>query len=193
MKRQTREEWLHKAIAILKSGVFKRNGFKIPKIKVSVGFPGGGSARKRIGEHWSPEASTDKVGSIFISPTLGKVDVVLATLVHELVHASVGNKVGHGVQFKRCATAVGLVGKMRSTEAGPELKKELKKLAKKIGKYPHAELKLGKGPTKKQTTRMVKMSCSDCGYIVRASMSAILNFGPVLCPCNHEPMKLGAK
>lgn len=188
MKKLTREEWLNKAVQNFRADLFKRNGYKIPKVKVSVGFPST-RVRKVIGQHWAPEASSDKVGSIFISPTLANGLKALDVLVHELVHASVGNKAGHGPAFKRCALAVGLEGKMRSTTASKELKKELRALIKKIGKYPHAELKLGDGPIKKQGTRMKKMSCPECGYIVRASTSAILAYGPVLCPCNKKPME----
>lgn len=35
---------------------------------------------------------------------------------------------------------------------------------------------------------MIKMTCERCGYIARASRKLILNQGPVLCPCNQEPM-----
>lgn len=187
MKR-TREAWLQQAIKILKEGVFKRH--RVPKVKVSVGFPQGGRGGKRIGEHWVPEASDDKVGSIFISPILDDAVRVLDVLVHELVHASVGNKAGHGPKFKKVALAVGLAGQMRSTEAGPELKVKLQDVLKDLGAYPHAKLNLTKGPTKKQSTRMVKMECMECGYIVRGALTKILLNGPVICPCNREPMQV---
>lgn len=184
----TREEWLNKAITKLGDGLFKTAGYKVPHVRVSVGFPFGGRGVKAIGEHWSPDASIDKKGSIFISPIKDDAVEVLAILVHEMCHAAVGNKEGHGVVFKKCALAVGLEGKMRSTNAGPELVPKLKGLVKDLGKYPHSELRPSKGPTKKQKTRMLKMECGACNYIVRGALTSILTHGPVICPCNDEPM-----
>jgi len=181
----TREQYLEKAIKKF-SEMFKRHGYTVPKVKVSVGFPGGG--KKRIGEHWRPEASSDKVGSIFISPVIDDGVEVLGVLIHEMVHAAVGNEAGHGPVFKKCALAVGLEGKMRSTTAGKDLEKVIKKTIRSIGKYPHTRLNLLKRPTKKQTTRMIKMECRECGFICRASMSKILEVGPPLCACNSEPL-----
>lgn len=190
MKGHTREQWLQKAIAICANSLFKPHGYKVPAVKVSVGFPGGGSARKRIGEHWHPEASDDKLGSIFISPILDDRNDVLGTLVHEMVHAAVGNAAGHGPEFKKCALKVGLAGKMRSTIAGEELKKFFDQIPAKIGDYPHRKLNLSMRPIKKQTTRMIKCECLECGYIVRTSRGNIEKHGAPLCPCNTEAMEL---
>lgn len=188
---ETRELWLQKAITICTEKLFKRHGYEVPAVKVSVGFPGGGNARTRIGEHWHPEASDDKLGSIFISPTLDELDTVLGVLIHELVHAAVGNAAGHGPIFKKCALAVGLTGKMRSTVAGEELKSTFfPSITAEIGECPHRKLNLGMRPTKKQTTRMIKCECMECGYIARTSKTNIENFGTPLCPCNRESMEV---
>ncbi len=184
-----REAWLKQAIEHL-TPRFQSNGHTVPVVKVSVGFPGGGSAKKRIGEHWSPEASDDKQGSIFISPILSDSVEVLGVLVHELVHAAVGNKAGHGPAFKRAAVQLGLEGKMRSTTIGPKLKADLIELLNTIGNYPHAKLNLSMG-RKKQSTRLIKQSCETCEYIVRSSQSVIDTHGPVICPGCHEPMGVG--
>ncbi len=180
-----REYWLANAVAKLKSGLFQDAGYSIPQVKVSVGFPGGGSAKKRIGEFWTPDASDDKIGSVFISPILDDASRVLDVLVHELVHAVVGVKAGHGPVFRKCAVAVGLTGKMTATTAGEDLKPKLSELIKELGSYPHAKLNLQMRPTKKQTTRMIKMSCESCEYIVRTSQKNIDQHGPVTCPCGE--------
>jgi hypothetical protein len=182
----TREEWLQKAIKICDQKLFSKHGLKCPAVKVSVGLPYG---KKAIGEHWHPEASEDKLGSIFISPIMEEAGQVLGTLVHELVHAAVGNEAGHGPEFKKAATAVGLIGKMRATSAGDELVKFFNDVViKKIGDYPHRKLNMQMRPAKKQTTRMIKCECSDCGYICRTSKTNIENYGAPLCPCNKEEM-----
>lgn len=188
MNTSNREAWLTKAINSHLVKLFKQSGYTIPPVKVSVGFPGGRGSQKAIGQHWVPEASEDKKGSIFISPVIDDTLEVLGVLVHELVHAAVGNKHGHGPVFKRCALALGLTGNMRSTEIGPKLTKELKKIIRQNGRYPHAKLNLKLAPIKKQTTRMIKMECEECGYIARASRTLILVKGATLCPCNRMPM-----
>ncbi len=187
MSQITREQYLELAIEAMREGIFK--GYVIPKVRVSVGFPGGGSARKRIGENWSPKASSDGIGQIFISPILDNVADILAVLVHELVHSVVGNEAKHGPVFRKCAIAVGLEGKMTSTVASTQLKERLNNLIATLGKYPHGKLNLNMRSTKKQSTRMIKMECSECGYIARTSQSNIDKHGPTLCPCNGEAMQ----
>ena len=123
----TREEWLQKAITLVSAHKFKPNGYAVPKLRVSVGLPYGRGSKKAIGQHWHPKASDDKIGSIFISPTINDSIEVLATLVHEVVHGAVGNEAKHGPIFKKCALAVGLEGKMQATTASEELKKYFKK------------------------------------------------------------------
>lgn len=189
MSEHTREAWLLEGVKHLKP-VFKRHGFKVPRVKVSVGFPGGRGGKRAIAQHWSPKASADGVGSIFIHPKMDDSVEALDSLAHELVHA-VTDGAGHGPVFKACAHAVGLTkGSMRYVGAGPELLKELKTIVDKIGFYPHARLNLELSPIKKQTTRMIKMECRECGYIVRSSRKSIAEHGAVLCPCNTMPMRL---
>lgn len=185
----TREEWLQKAITLCAAHKFKPAGYKVPNLRVSVGLPYGRGSKKAIGQHWHPKASEDKVGSIFISPTINDTVQVLGTLVHEIVHGAVGNEAKHGPLFRKCAIAVGLEGKMTHTTAGADLVKYFKKIImKKIGKYPHSKMNIETGrPDKKQTTRMIKMEC-ECGYKCRASLTSIMENGPVICPHNMEPM-----
>ena len=185
----TREDWLTKYIDDYGRELFKRAGHKLPKTRVSVGLPFGRGSKKAIGQHWHPKASDDGVSQVFISPTIVDGVEVLATLIHELVHACEPDA-KHGKKFRLCAEAVGLTGQMKATVPGPELTAELEKNIKKIGKYPHAKLNLGMRPTKKQTTRMVKMECPVCEYKARAALTKILEVGPVICPCNNEPMQV---
>lgn len=185
-----REEWLQKAIALFEKRLFKQRHLTIPRVKVSVGFPYGSRGTKRVGEHWNPDASEDKKGSIFIHPILSDSLEVLATLVHELVHSVVGNAAGHGREFRQAALKVGLKGPMRHTTAGPILIPELKEVIKILGPYPHSKLNPGGSPVKKQTTRMYKMECLECGYVARAARKYILYSGTTICPCNHTPMDI---
>ncbi len=188
----TREEWLQKAISLCTAHKFKPQGYLVPKVRVSVGLPYGRGSKKAIGQHWHPKSSDDSVGSIFISPTINDTNEVLATLVHEIVHAAVGNEAKHGKIFRKCAESVGLTGKMTATVAGDELKGYFKKvLLKRLGLYPHSRLNIAVGrPTKKQTTRMVKMECPIHQYKCRAALLKIIENGPVICPICNEPMEV---
>jgi hypothetical protein len=184
----TREAWLLKAIKILEKEKFKPLGHPLVKTRVSVGFPDG--SKRAIGQYWYPESTKDGHGNIFIHPGQGEPVDILAILVHELVHNSCGVR-GHGKQFKKLALAVGLEGKMRSTNAGPELVIYLKKLASRLGKFPHSAIKKGaEGPTPKQTTRMIRMECGKCGFICRASLSKILEIGAPFCACTVTQMQV---
>lgn len=186
MKNQTtREAWLEKAVIKLQDKVFKHS---IPKVKVSIGFPGGRDPKKAIGQHWHPDASKDGISQIFISPTHENSIDHLATLAHELVHACVPDA-KHGKPFRKIAKEIGLDGPMRATTAGKELTAKLKKIISDIGEIPHATIMLT-NREKKQTTRLIKIACADCGYVCRTTRQWIDAIGAPLCPCNNEPMQL---
>ncbi len=185
-----REQWLERAVSEFRMGLFKRHGFVVPKVRVSVGFPGTGNKHTAIGEHWHPNSATDNQSQIFISPTLFDATRVLDVLAHELIHAIVP-EAGHKKPFRDIAVSIGLTGKMTKTVASPELKIELEYMAEKVlGPYPHAALNLSE--RKKQTTRLNKVSCSDCGYTCRVTSKWLDDAGAPLCPCNGEQMQVEA-
>jgi len=99
-----------------------------------------------------------------------------------MAHAADRNQHGHGKEFAAIATALGLEGKPTETHAGPDLAERASALVKRLGKYPHAALDEGATDgTKKQGTRMIKLSCS-CPEprILRLSRKAI-DAGSVIC------------
>lgn len=177
-KHKHRESWLDAATSLLRP-LFKAAGIYPHPLRVSCGWPGGGT-RSRIGECWSQTCSAKGATEIFISPVVAKPVDVLDILVHELVHAIVGVEHGHKGPFRKLAIAVGLTGKMTATVASPELKKQLKSIAKKLGPYPHSEL--SRSDRKKQTTRMIKCECGKCGYVCRTTRTWLDLLGPPICP-----------
>jgi hypothetical protein len=187
----TREQWLNRATDALRP-LFKSHSYDVPvNVKTTCGFPSRGalSLRKRtIGQCWDSAASSGKVFEIFISPVLADQVEVLAVLAHELVHATVGTKCGHKKPFKQCATAIGLEGKMTSTTAGESFKRFAAQTFKTIGAYPHAQLNpLSLG--RKQSTRLIKCECDECGYTVRTTRSWIETAGTPICPLDNKPME----
>jgi hypothetical protein len=189
MQKITREVWLTKAAAKLTPRV-QRAGFEMPaNCRYTCGFPStGGLARKRrtIGQCWDKGCSKDETFEILVSPTLDDTVEVLATLLHEMIHAAVGLKCRHSGDFRKCAKAVGLEGKMTATVAGEELRADLMKLADSLGPYPHARLngRDHSGP-KKQTTRLFKCECGECGYVIRTTRKWI-ETGLPTCHCGGE-------
>ena len=181
----TREEWLNAALAALRPWFKSRAGVEIPSdARVSVGFPGGGSARKRIGECWPRARSTDKVNEIFISPVLQDPVRMLDVLVHEAVHAVDDCVSGHKKAFKTVALAVGLTGKMTATVAGDDLKAELARIMEVLPPLTHGALDLA--GRKKQPTRLVKLECDSCGMLLRTTAKWLEQTGLPTCACGGE-------
>lgn len=157
----------------------------LDKWRVSCGWPGGGSKRKRIGECWSASSSKSGRTEMFISPMLDEAKDIDHVLLHEMVHASVGTKCQHGGDFRKFAKALGLEGKMTATVPGAELRKKLDEILEGMPAYPHAGLSPSDLNHKKQTTRMKKCRCEECGYIIRTTQTW-LDKGVPKCYCGGD-------
>lgn len=188
----TREEWLTQMVDLLRYEFIRARHAVPPNVQVSIGWTGAGAKTKKgrivLGECWSPAASTAERHEIFLSPINDDLVSVVATLVHELCHAAVGVDQKHGKVFGRCAKAMGLVGNLKVTSAGPELERLIVRLAEKIGPFPHARMELAAlkngDEEKKQSTRMLKVLCPACGYTVRTT-AKWLELGYPTCPCGE--------
>jgi hypothetical protein len=182
-KHKTREEWLNASAEVFRPW-FEDEGHEYPvPLRISCGLAGARIGGKRIGECWSDEASKDSAREVFISPELDDPTRVLDVLLHELCHAVLPFGVGHGKPFARLATALGLAGRMTATYASPELQERLNAISADLGPYPHAALTAA--ARKKQTTRMLKIECPDCGYTARAALKWIAVGIPTCC-CGAE-------
>lgn len=185
----TREQWLHAAADALRPLFDNIENARLPKhFDISVGFPGGGSARRRIGECWSKSASAAGRHQVFISPVLGEPEQVLSTLLHEMIHVADDNKSGHKGEFRRIAKALGFEAPMTSTPAGDELKATLKAIAKTLktehGAYPHKALTIG---ASKGIKNWHKVYCSDCGWYCRMNSKHFdEGLGAPKCPYGCE-------
>lgn len=182
----TREEWLHRLLAELRP-TFTSNGINLPdEIAVSCGWPSerARSARnRRIGECWRADCSHAGRPEIFISPTLADSIDVGHVLVHELIHAVLPDA-GHRAPFKRAATKLGLTGKMTATVPTDELRRQLEELVEAIGEpYPHALLD-PRSFERKQSTRLLKLECPGCGYVIRVTQKWI-DVGMPTCCCGE--------
>ncbi len=182
-----REEWLTQAATY----IIGELGLAVRDFSVSVGWPsklGLSRVRRRVGECWDGETSTDGVAQVYISPVL---DDPVGTVAHELLHVEKpGAK--HGPAFARRAKALGFEGKPTSTEPGPELMARLNAAVKELGAYPHARLSPNDKESK-QSTRLKKAECPTHGYVVRVTRKWLDDMGPPLCPCGetmeHEELE----
>jgi hypothetical protein len=159
-----------------------------------------------IGECWPPQLSSDKTyHQISVTPLLGDPAEVLAVLVHEIIHATVGCEAGHGPQFKRVAVEMGLGGKMTATVPTDDGQLWLESLASWLGPFPHAALdpwgntpdpkagprdpKAPKTPwspdtPRKQPARLLKIECPACGCVARITRKWLDKVAAPFCGCS---------
>lgn len=177
---KTREEWLGFITAKLRPH-FKAAGAPIPKeVRFAIGFTSAGYRSKAIGECHDYKASGDKHAEIFIKPNQDNAVKVAGILAHELVHAAVGNKEGHKGRFRTVCLALGFTKKMRSALPDVAMQRDvMDPILKRAGKLPHR--KLTTYVIKKQTTRLLKCECTECGYVVRATAKWVNFMGAPYC------------
>jgi predicted SprT family Zn-dependent metalloprotease len=176
----TREQWLNAFVEKARP-VFKRAEQALPeKVHASIGFMF--KSPKAIGQCWRPEASADGVSQIFINPIVGGDNsrLLAGILTHELCHAvTPGDK--HGKLFGACARAVGLEGKLTQACDGPDWWSWAEPIIAKLGPCPHAKIDPAGSGIKKQSTRLLKCECEDCGFTFRATAKWV-NGKALQCP-----------
>jgi hypothetical protein len=184
-KHDIRESWLIALVDALRPQ-FLAVGHTIPdEVRISCSWPSK-SIRKRIGECTTTKAAKDGVHQISITPLKDIGRDVAEIVVHELIHACLPDDAGHKAPFKKAMKAIGLEGKPTATHAGDQLEQRLNAVCEKLGPYPHAALVLH-DMAKKQGTRMLKLECPGCGYVVRTTAKWI-DSGLPTCVCG-EPFE----
>jgi hypothetical protein len=178
----TREQWLEAAVQAVAQAT---PSVTFPPVKVSCSWPGGGSARKRIGECWARRMSKAGINEIFISPKLADSTRVVAVLMHELAHAIDDCKSGHKAGFVKIAKQIGCIGKPTQMEPPVEVASAIAAVViAKHGEFPHSTLDLSS--RKKQSTRMLKLECNACGAVWRMAAKHAINV--TACPCCQTEM-----
>ena len=196
----TTHQWLNEFYNTFCTELFKRAGYDVPaldKVDLLYSLPSKGAARgqksQTAGEAWIPELNSLGKYTILLNPAIYIEDPLernlelLGTLIHEVVHITVGNKHQHNHVFGKCARAVGLTGPMTSTRNSDELTAQITVWLTENGLCPAGALDLTK--RKRQSTRMLKAECEPCNYIVRASKTQLMR-GMPLCGCCGERMTL---
>jgi len=89
------------------------------------------------GEHWDSAYSIDgELTLIMLNVSQTNPIELLAVLLHELIHATIGNCWSHKAPFQRLAKGCGLLGPAGSTRPGPALSRRLKEIAMDLGPIP---------------------------------------------------------
>jgi len=184
-KYKLKEQWLSEAMDLIRDHC-KAAGHAPPKhIRVSTGWPSQSALAakaRRVGEAWTPDCSADGVHEIIISLYLDDAAEVLVTLLHEVCHTIAGVEHGHRKAFITVAKAVGLAKPWTATPPSEDLVPTVKQWYKTLGQYPHSRLD-GAKDRKKQSTRLLKMACEDCGCVIRVSNKWIEEYVEFPCPC----------
>ena len=186
-----REAWLNLITNKYLRPLFASKGYTIPaNVRLSCSLASGGIHTKRhqkkftLGECYPASMSSDDTIQIMIVPSLADSARVIDVLIHELCHATVGNAEGHNKVFGACAYAVGLEGKLTSTNASAGLLALITEWIAEAGEYPHSKLN---ARYTKQTTRNLACKCLKCGYALRTS-SKWIKLAMPKCPLGHGKM-----
>lgn len=202
-----RETWLRVFASMADYYIVPTIGFLPPDYRVSCSWPYSRGRRPEaiLGQCFAPAASTGGHIEIFISPVEDDPRLVAGTLVHEMLHAYVGNDKGHGPVFARAAAAVGFKAPWTETPETDAFFAWVDRILAVMPPYPHAKMRVGSvgpggtaggytmGPGhgfggKPQGTRMLKVECEDCGYTIRVSAKWIDKGTPFCCCGASQPM-----
>jgi hypothetical protein len=141
MQATLREAWLEQAVSFLLDHMESYQLARV-SVRVSCGWPSRGGAgmgqKVVIGQCFDGLVCKDGKPQIFISPRIDSSIDVLGTLLHELLHASVGCTHGHKKPFSQAAKKVGLEGPPTATTVGKDLVPVLQRFVDTAGPYPHA-------------------------------------------------------
>jgi hypothetical protein len=184
-----REHWLQRAISRYIQQ-WAKLGVTVPAdVRVTCGFPGGGSPTKRIGECWPRSRSQQGVNEVFINPVLADSGAVLNVLGHELVHAVDDCQHKQGAVFSRICAKVGYSGgKNAMAEAQSALDFQAS-VAKALGDYPHAAVVLVK-EEQKESSGLHKFICGNGGSDALYSTAKMVEENGVpTCRCHGEDME----
>jgi hypothetical protein len=173
-----REDWLTKAARMLRLMLLEDSDVSTKaKIRVSCGFPKGS---RRLASMTTPRGlSGDQTNEIFISPEIDQPVELLERLAIELVNAefdATGFAKGSPAHYALQRIGVASLKDHRFVGSTAPL---FTKMATALGEYPHVAM--NRHELKKDGTRQIKVECTECRAIWRASRQWVDRMSQ--CPC----------
>lgn len=163
MTYQTREEWLTAAIQMIRAHA------PIPScVRVACGFPSTFTRSGTLAECWPNQSSADGTWEILISPTVAEPVAVFTLLLGQALHTLPGAASITSTTWRDACANAGLAPAdeaWKTLQATPDLTDIFPVID--LGPYPHAEIVTGAKKT--QGTRMLKLTCPTCGYVIRTT------------------------
>lgn len=135
-----RDLWLSRAVGLLRP-VLAQQGLRVPGLTVS--------AEPCSLDHEVPSYDAEfrfawfnpeRVDRVVVDSSVRRPTKVLTLVVHELLHASHADQSDfddwHGTEYRTLARRVGLRGDPSSDRAGWRLRRQLRGVARELGRYP---------------------------------------------------------
>jgi len=187
---QSRQEWLTLVAGEMEKW-FEELSFPVPAYEIRSGFHSSGKRSNAIAEAWLKDGDDqDETYVIFVRPDVEDEVNISASIAHQFCLISVGKRDHSGHLFRHVSISIGLKGRKTETKPGTIFKELLKPVLTKVGKLPATSYKMAQTSTPmRQTTRMKKVECPECGYVARVSRKWIDKLGPPHCP-EHGKMNV---
>ena len=166
----TREQWLAAALEAMKPVAATLTGQNMAdRIRIGVGFPSTYRRSGTLAECWPDVDSGDAHAEVIISPTIADPVEVFARLLGQALRTLPGAMSIASVSYREAFDAVHLtVGADKNAILYSDaFYDQWESLIAALGDYPHAELSVAVRKT--QSTRMLKLQCPQCGYIIRTT------------------------
>lgn len=143
-----REQWLNDVADFIydKIALEYEPAVARENIRLSIGFMPNGAGSSAIGVCHYENNSAGNYREIFIKPTLGASNLVecietAQVVAHEVTHAILPAKIGHGPRFARIIkNYLGAEGKPTATVAGPRFTLMIKDFIEELGYLPHSKM-----------------------------------------------------
>jgi hypothetical protein len=176
-----REEWMC-SFAEWMRPYFERAGLTIPdKMRFGIGRLLGNS--HAIGRCHPHKWSRDGTAEITIDLSQDDSVSVGATIVHEMIHAHLRCKGGHGAEFRRAMGHVGLVGNPTATEPSVWLVDIVHAFVAEHGIFPHATMAKNQPRRRRKADAhgYNKIACPTCRWFVRMTRAKLRIAKPPCC------------
>lgn len=169
-----REDWLNKAVQLLRPLFEDKEVQPPPAIQISVGYVKGAKKNQVAWCYASKASSCGTVSNIFVSPEREDTDVaILGSVLHEMIHAADDCASDHKGRFQRVNKAMGFLGKPTSSADKSEaLVLLLEDVADQLGPYPHIAM-IGHERLTAQKTYMLLIEHKPCGFKIRATKKQV--------------------